>query len=111
VSVADPFGRVGSQQSSRPHLAPGTFVQVSVPGANLAKVAIVPRQAVHDDDTVWLADAEDRLRIRKVDILRREREVVLISSGLEAGERIVLTNLSGAADGMLLRPRAAGNRQ
>jgi multidrug efflux pump subunit AcrA (membrane-fusion protein) len=45
------------------------------------------------------------LHIRTVDIQRRERDEVLIRSGVNAGERIVLTNLSGAAEGMLLRPQ------
>jgi multidrug efflux pump subunit AcrA (membrane-fusion protein) len=60
---------------------------------------------LHDNDTVWIVDDENRLHIRTVDIQRRERDEVLVRSGLNAGEKIVLTNLSGAAEGMLLRPQ------
>jgi hypothetical protein len=66
---------------------------------------------LHDNNTVWIVDDENRLRIREVDILRREREEILVSSGLAAGQRIVLTNLSGAAEGMLLRPQLREVRQ
>jgi multidrug efflux pump subunit AcrA (membrane-fusion protein) len=81
------------------------FVEVQLLGEELADVFAVPRGALHDNDTLWIADGENRLQIREVEILRREREEVLIRSGLSANERIVLTNLSGAAEGMLLRPQ------
>jgi len=70
----------------------------------------VPRGALHDNDTVWIVDDENRLHIREVEILRRERDEVLIRSGLDGSERIVLTNLSGAAEGMLLRPQLRENQ-
>ncbi len=92
-------------------LLPGMFVRVSLQGETVADVLAIPRGAVRDHDTVWLADAEDKLRIRQVDVLRRDRNEVLIRSGLDDGDRIVLTNLSGAADGMLLRPQIAEGRQ
>jgi hypothetical protein len=42
-----------------------------------------------------------------VDVLRREPQSLLIGEGLQEGERLVLTHLMGAAEGMKLRPRAA----
>jgi RND family efflux transporter MFP subunit len=108
VTVADPFGTLGKRPSSGPQLAPGTFVQVLIKGKRLENVVVVPRLAVHDDDTVWLVDGQDKLLIRHVEIVRREREDVLVTSGLKSGDRVILTNLSGAADGMLLRPQEAG---
>jgi hypothetical protein len=35
--------------------------------------------------------------------VRIERDEVIIAEGLEGGDRIILTNISGAADGMKLR--------
>ncbi len=105
VSVTDPFGlKAGSRRAGRP-LAPGTFVQVAIEGRSLDQVLVVPRLAVHDDETVWVVDSDRRLQLRPVEVLRRERDEVLIGAGLEDGEQVVLTNLSGAADGMLVRPQ------
>jgi multidrug efflux pump subunit AcrA (membrane-fusion protein) len=81
------------------------FVEVHLQGEKIPDVVAVPRGALHDNDTLWIVDDENMLHIRAVDILRRERDEVLIRSGLDASEKIVLTNLSGAAEGMLLRPQ------
>jgi hypothetical protein len=35
--------------------------------------------------------------------VRIERDEVIVSEGLEEGDRIILTTISGAADGMKLR--------
>ena len=86
-------------------LAPGMFVDVLLHGKPLEQVIALPRSTLRDSDTVWLVDDENRLQIRSVVIARREREVVLISAGLNDGERVIVTGLAGAANGMLLRPR------
>jgi len=105
VTVVDPFSQDSEGGKLLKDLLPGMFVEVQLLGEKLTDVIAVPRGALHDNDTVWIADEENRLNIREVDILRRERDEVLIRSGLDAREKIVLTNLSGAAEGMLLRPQ------
>lgn len=105
VTVADPFS-MNKQGANLLHdLLPGMFVEVHLQGEEIPDVFIVPRGALRDNDTLWTVDEDNRLHIREVEILRRERDEILVSSGLESGEKIVLTNLSGAAEGMLLRPQ------
>lgn len=106
VTVPEPLAGDVRDGSLLHKLLPGMFVEVSLHGAEIADVIAVPRGAMHDHDTVWIADRDSRLQIRTVDIVRRERDEVLVRGGLQAGETIVLTSLSGAADGMLLRPQA-----
>jgi RND family efflux transporter MFP subunit len=105
VTVADPLSQDSPERSLLSELLPGMFVEVGLQGAELANVIPVPRGALHDNDTVWIADQENRLHMRTVDIVRRERDEVLVRAGLQAGEMIVMTGLSGAAEGMLLRPQ------
>jgi RND family efflux transporter MFP subunit len=105
VTVLDPFTESAEKENLLNDLVPGMFVNVTFEGEEVSDVVPVPRGAMHDNDTIWVIDDDNRLHIRAVEILRRERDEVLIRSGLEAGERIVLTNLSGAAEGMLLRPK------
>ena len=105
VTVEEPFSPDTGDAKLLKDLLPGMFVEVHLQGEELADVIAVPRGALHDNDTLWIVDDENRLHIRAVDILRRERDEVLIRSGLDASEKIVLTNLSGAAEGMLLRPQ------
>ncbi|HKJ28835.1 MAG TPA: efflux RND transporter periplasmic adaptor subunit [Desulfuromonadales bacterium] len=105
ITVNDPFTEDTEKANLLNDLLPGMFVNVQILGEELSDIISVPRGAMHDNDTIWVIDDENRLHIREVDILRRERDEVLIRSGLDANEKIVLTNLSGAAEGMLLRPK------
>lgn len=105
VTVEETFSSDAGDSKLLKDLLPGMFVEVHLQGEELSDVIAVPRGALHDNDTLWVVDDENRLHIRAVDILRRERDEVLIRSGLDASEKIVLTNLSGAAEGMLLRPQ------
>jgi multidrug efflux pump subunit AcrA (membrane-fusion protein) len=47
-----------------------------------------------------LVDADGRLRARKIELLRTERDRVLIAGGLEAGEQVVVSPLSTPVEGM-----------
>lgn len=107
VSVADPYMLKGNDVK-RPALAVGAFVDVVIRGRRLSGVFLIPRRALRDDSTVWTIDAEGRLRIKKVETARIESDSVIVSEGLMDGERVVVTTLSGAADGMKLRTVAEG---
>lgn len=103
VAVEDPYG-LKDKDHARAPLAYGAFVEVGIKGKTVDGVVTIPRSALRDASTVWTADAEDRLLIKKVDVLRIERENVLLTGGLSDGDRVVITTLAGAADGTQLRP-------
>ena len=50
-----------------------------------------------------MVDSDDRLRFRKVDVLRLARDEVFLRGGLEAGERVCISPLESAIDGMQVR--------
>lgn len=110
VSVEDPY-RLREKDSRPPYLEVGMFVDVRFDGPLLNQKVVLPRRALRDNRTVWVADTDNTLRIRTVEIERLEREHVVLSGGLEPGERVVLTTLTGAADGMKLRLVDAGGSQ
>lgn len=102
VVVEDPF-RLRPAGDDQPELAVGSFVRVALHGELVPDVVTVPRKALREGDRVWVAGADRKLRIVPVEVVRREREVVLVGAGLAGDERLVLTPVSGAADGLLLR--------
>jgi hypothetical protein len=53
---------------------------------------------------VWVADAEDRLRRRPVTVAMAANGAALVAEGLAPGDRVVLTDLPAAVEGMLLSP-------
>ena len=84
----------------------GLFVQAQIAGRYAEAVAVLPRQAMQGPDQVFVVDAENRLRFRDVEVLRIEREDVLIQSGLLDGELVCISTIQAPVDGMLVNPVA-----
>lgn len=108
VAVDDPYG-LRQVAGKRPELAMGTFVQVELHGALLKDVTVLPAAALRDGGSVWLMN-DGKLKIHPVKVVRRARDEVVVA-GLAPGERVVLTNLAGAAEGMKLRALAGPAKQ
>ncbi|HRQ66413.1 MAG TPA: efflux RND transporter periplasmic adaptor subunit [Xanthomonadaceae bacterium] len=106
VEVVDPYGLNGTGSSERP-LKFGTFVEGRIPGALSHPVIVLPRHVLRGMDQVLLADGEDRLRLRRIEVLRADRDSVYVASGLAPGERVVTTAIETPVEGMRLRVLAA----
>jgi RND family efflux transporter MFP subunit len=89
----------------------GMFVDAVITGRDVPKVVSVPRAAVTARGELWLVEGRtdddgrttQHLRRRAVEILRRERDRVLIESGVAPGEQICVTSMQAPVDGMLVR--------
>jgi RND family efflux transporter MFP subunit len=109
--VEDPYGRTAGGEAEgdspeagdRPPLAVGLFVEAEIRGRRVAQAAVLPRAALHGDDRVVTVDAERRLHHRSVDVLRVERDRVVIAGGLREGEEVLVSVLNAVVDGMLVR--------
>lgn len=106
IEVKGPYGLSGGNKKYP--LAINTFVEVSIKGRTISGI-LIPKAAFRENSTVWTMDNENKLRIRSVSPVRIERETVLIGDGLVHGDVVVVTNLSGVADGMKLRISDKGN--
>ena len=102
VAVDDPYG-LKRGGSGLPPLLSGSFVNVSITGNKMENVFSIPRHTLRDNDTVWLMMDDNTMSVVPVRVARIEGESVIIKSGLKDGDRLVLTRVSGAADGLRLR--------
>jgi RND family efflux transporter MFP subunit len=102
VMVNDPYKLAGD--ANLPTLETGLFVDIELYGNRLDNLISIPRDALRNNQQVWIVDENNLLRLRQVEIVRREKDQLLISQGVSAGEKLITTTLSAAADGMLLRP-------
>jgi RND family efflux transporter MFP subunit len=103
--VSEPYGVPGD--ASRPPLATGLFVEAEILGLQIADATRLPRGAVTergDDAFVWVADANDRLRQRRVEVVRVDRDSAWVSEGLVPGERVSLSKPLGLSEGLSVRP-------
>lgn len=104
VAVQDPYALANRLDSHLPlELAEGLFVKVTIEGRALKGVFALPASAIKQNATVWVMDKQNRLNIRPVRVLRREKNSVLVQHGLVADEKVVLTQLTGAVEGIQLR--------
>lgn len=99
--VDDPYA--AGADPDRPPLAVGMFVEAEIIGRTSAPVAVLPRTALRSGNTVLVVDEENRLRFRDVVVFREERDRVLLSEGVTAGDRVVRSPLENAVDGMKVR--------
>jgi RND family efflux transporter MFP subunit len=99
--IEDPFGRSPSGPSMP--LPVGLFIEAEIEGREIEGAVILPTTALRDDGQVFVVDAEGRLHFRKVEVLRNRRDEIVVGSGLAAGERVAVTPLRGAVDGMHVR--------
>ena len=58
---------------------------------------------MHGENRIAIVDDENRLRFRRVEILRIASDQVYIQSGIETGERVCLSALETQVDGMEVR--------
>jgi RND family efflux transporter MFP subunit len=104
--VEDPYGHDAPHDDHVP-LAVGLFVEAEITGRTLPGAFVVPRAALQSTestgDVVHVVDDEGRLHVRPVEVLRTEREEVVIGAGLAAGERVSISRLPAVVDGMAVR--------
>ena len=81
----------------------GAYVKVEIRGRTMNNVFRLPQQALRQGDRVYVMDAQARLSIRKVQVLRMENDSVLIRGGLKPDEQVVTSRLETAVAGMKLK--------
>jgi RND family efflux transporter MFP subunit len=100
VQIADPYNIYSdnNEWNTEP-LRIGTYVNATIRGRLLEDVIVLPRYTLQSNNMIWTADTEGRLRPKTVEVLTINGDDVYISSGLENGDRVVLTRLENPLNG------------
>jgi RND family efflux transporter MFP subunit len=99
VEVASPY-----DNNVHAHTLPlGLFVEAHIPGRPISSAVRLPRSALQADGSVFVL-SDNVLRRRQVTIAHREGDIVVISAGLAAGDRVVVTRLEVMFEGMKVEP-------
>ncbi len=101
VAVDQPYGQ--SQEGPRPPLVKNMYVEVELRGEPRPDAVVIPRAALRGSQ-VYVAGRANRLEFRAVEVSFTQADFVVLRSGLQTGERVVISDLPFAAEGMLLRP-------
>jgi RND family efflux transporter MFP subunit len=101
AEVERPYDQVGDD--GRPPLVVGLFVDAEIQGRRDEGVFVLPREAMRGSNRVLIVDEDSSLRFREVEPIRFERDLVILGGGLATGERVCISPLEVAVEGMKVR--------
>ncbi|MDQ3031367.1 MAG: HlyD family efflux transporter periplasmic adaptor subunit [Myxococcota bacterium] len=111
VEIDDPLGlrqpdvataEEGEARHSGLPMLLGAYVHVEIDAGTSHGAIEMPRAALRQGDVVWLV-VDDRLVMRRVQVVWRRDDTVLIGDGLGDGDRVVVSPLASPVEGMPLR--------
>jgi len=94
--------------SSMFDLKPGIFVKCRIIGETLENIFVLPRYLLKTGDILFVV-TDNRLEMRKVNVLRKFEEKIYINEGLNKGDLIVFSPLPTSIDGMPLTIKTNGS--
>lgn len=105
VEITDPYGL--HEHAERPALPVGTFVTAEIPGRDASGLVLLPAEAIHEGNRVYLADKNDMLEVREVRIVRATPREVYVSGNLNDDDRVITTAIPAPVPGLKLNVRQA----
>lgn len=101
VEVRDPF----SAKNAAP-LPPGLFVTATIDGAKLESFLAAPRSALKRNEYLYVVKPDNTIDVRVVQAAQTTGDEVYFRTGVAAGERVVVSHLPSARNGMKVTPIA-----
>jgi len=95
IDVPNPF-------SKKIPLLLNSFVNIKIEGPILKDVFVVPVEAIHRGNEIWLKNKENRLEVHQVNIIWRDSETAVISNGFDVDSKLVVSSISSPVPGMIL---------
>ncbi len=104
ILVLDPLGL--KNEKNRQQLLLDDHVKIKIRGPVLENVYLLPRAVLRDDNSVWVYNT-GKLEIKKIEPIWKDQRVVYlkdgINSGLNSGDRVIVSDLPVAVNGMKLQ--------
>lgn len=88
-------------------IAPGMFCRVRLPFGDPAEALLVPDRAIGIEQgrrTVAVVGADDRVTIREITPGKLDGSMRVVTKGLAAGDRVIVSGLQRVRDGAVVRP-------
>mgnify|MGYP001808326540 CR=1 FL=1 len=80
-------------------------VEAEVSSKRLIDVFMIPNTALTPNGELLVVNQDNTLEIRKVKIIIKMKDHMIVKKEIKAGERVVVSKLSIATNGMLVNPR------
>lgn len=84
----------------------GRYVRAEIDAGEVPDVVRVPRRALQDNNRLWVVGRDGRLAVRRVEVAWESGQSLLLDPrGLAAGDRVVVSRVSGLVPGAEVRAR------
>ena len=116
VSVHDPFDLSEKRKKANETATPlplliGSFVHVDLDAGTVQGPIEVPRAAVREGNKLYVFGEKGTLDIRDIEIAWARPDSILVASGVQPGERIVVSRIANPLPGMKLRVQPEASPQ
>lgn len=92
------------QQDAEIPMAVGMYVEASIVGREVNQVTLIPRSALRPGNVVYTVE-EGLLRRYEVDVVYQDDEHVLVATGVQVGQEVVVSPIRNPIDGMAVEGR------
>ncbi len=102
IRVEDPLSRL-EENSGKTKLLLGSYVRAELEGITIDSAVGIDRANLHEGNTVWLMREDNTLEIREVEVVFRDRDKVIVTAGIEEGDRLITSTLVSPIAGIPLQ--------
>ena len=92
-------------------ILPGQFARVRAPYQELENVVVIPRKAISELQglfRVYVVDAAGQVSVKEITLGPKSGNDVVVESGLDAGETVIVEGIQKVRPGMIVEPVSAG---
>jgi membrane fusion protein, multidrug efflux system len=97
--------------AGHPPLLPGMFVHAEIAGIERSDLIRLPRRALRGGNQVYSVDNDQRLRLHTIDILRSDKDHLIVTKGVAAGDHILIAGVDLPVDGMRVKIKSPATIQ
>ena len=87
-------------------LLPGLFVKAKILAPQKDALFVLPRQALHSNNELWLLNHDSRLQKQQVNVLYKNDRHIFIKGFLQDGQKVIVSAIDSPIAGMTLQEAA-----
>jgi RND family efflux transporter MFP subunit len=100
IEVKSPLKQLKAKGETGIPLLLNSYVRVEIQGKKLDNVYALPRKALREGDRVWIMSEDKKLTPKDVKVAWKTEEEVLVTSGIETGDKIITSRIISPLPGM-----------
>lgn len=100
VSVNNPYAQI--IPGTKPPLMQGMYTEIVLQG-KAKSFYVIPRDALHENE-IFIVNQQNQLKRRAIGKQKIQGKMVLLATGLQAGEKLIVSDVFPAIPGMQVKP-------